>query len=278
MGWTSLDTTTSRHYNYGSYAAHWITRKVFLETPCESKPWILSLLCETKTDLVSNIKIGLDKHVNSVFGVSIPWGIACKICRCSLMSRQSKKRRSIDLHAITLILLMVVLLTAAPAQAQTYVFNTHTARLTSVQMVKRTAHAERQLICMSLNIYHEARGSTEANQLAVGLVTWNRHKRTGKSICDIVYESRGRNPQFSWTNQARLKNRKLEKRAWDRAQRIAHRVIYEQPRDITRGAHHFHEKTMTPYWSRQACERVVIGAHVFVKLAEVTDARAVVLP
>jgi len=190
----------------------------------------------------------------------------------------TKKRRSIDLHAITLILLMVVLLTAAPAQAQTYGFNTATAKLTSVQMVKRDARAEQQLICMSLNIYHEARGSTEANQLAVGLVTWNRHKRTGKNICAVVYEKRGRSPQFSWTNKTRLKSRYLEIEAWDRAQRLAHRVIYERPCDITRGAHHFHEKTMRPKWSKGARDRVVIGAHVFVKLEEVAEARDIVLP
>ena len=170
------------------------------------------------------------------------------------------------------------LLWSSSVEAQTYGFNTHNARLTVIQPITKDPKLSTQLICMALNIYHEARGSSEANQLAVGLVTMNRHRTTKKSICSVVYERRGRAAQFSWTIMPRIKSRLLELEAWDKSQIIAHRVMFEQVKDITRGAHHFHEKTMLPRWSRGARQRIVIGAHVFVKLEEVAEARAVILP
>ncbi len=191
---------------------------------------------------------------------------------------QSKKRRSILLTTMAKLVFMVVLLAAAPAKAQTYGFNSNTARLTVVQPLDSNNTSTKGLICMALNIYHEARGSTSNNQLAVGLVTMNRVRRTGKSICDVVYERRGGSAQFTWTNKPAAKTRYLEIEAWDRAQLLAHHVIYEKPRDITKGATYFHERTVQPVWTNRAREKTVIGAHVFVRLEEIAEARPITLP
>lgn len=130
------------------------------------------------------------------------------------------------------------------------------------------------LICLSLNIYHEARGSTHDNQLAVALVTRNRQKLLGGSICQIVYQ-RG---QFSWT--ARRPGRPREVQPWLIAQRMAYSVLHgDEIHDITNGATHFHERTIRPHWSRSAITRQVIGAHVFMTIrgygppVEVAEAR-----
>lgn len=117
------------------------------------------------------------------------------------------------------------------------------------------------LVCMSLNIYHEARGTSHNNQLAVALVTRNRQNVIGGSICHVVYQPR----QFSWT--ARRPGRPAERQAWETAQRIAYMVMHtEGVHDITYGATHFHERTIRPDWSRRAITRRVIGAHVFMTI------------
>lgn len=180
--------------------------------------------------------------------------------------------------SMTKLLLMVVLLGAAPAKAQTYGFNTHTAKLTIVQPIQRDAKTTQNLICMALNIYHEARGTPYNNQLGVGLVTMNRVRQTKRSICEVVYERRGPSAQFSWTAKPTAKTRYLELESWDRAQQIAYEVIYEQPKDITRGATYFHERSIRPAWASRAKAKTVIGAHVFIRLEEVAEARPVILP
>ena len=67
---------------------------------------------------------------------------------------------------------------------------------------------ETALICLALNIYHEARDQTTAGQLAVAEVTLNRveHGSFPNSVCDVGKQGekdnygnmeRGR-CQFSW--------------------------------------------------------------------------------
>jgi len=162
--------------------------------------------------------------------------------------------------------------------AQTYGFTSYTAQLTSVQPLKADPNSVKELICMSLNIYHEARGTSLANQTAVAHVTKNRHKQRKMSICDVVFERKGHSAQFSWSNKPGAKQKRLEIESWDRAQEIAHTVLYTKVPDITRGATYFHEKTVRPAWASRAQEKTSIGAHVFIRLEEVAEARPVVLP
>jgi spore germination cell wall hydrolase CwlJ-like protein len=51
------------------------------------------------------------------------------------------------------------------------------------------------LMCLSLNVFHEARGEAFQAQLAVAMATLNRAKATGQDLCDVVLEP----GQFSWT-------------------------------------------------------------------------------
>lgn len=124
-----------------------------------------------------------------------------------------------------------------------------------------------ELKCHALNIYHEARGSTIMNQVAVAWVVRNRMMRSGQSACAVIYSPR----QFSWTHK-RLPVPQ-EPDAWRRAQELALLVMEDQIRDITHGATHFHETSMRPTWSRRARQSVRIGAHVFHRFEEVAEAR-----
>lgn len=132
-----------------------------------------------------------------------------------------------------------------------------------------TSHMSRQTIqdltCLARNIYHEARGSSYANQIAVAFVARNRSIRYNRSICQIIFEPN----QFSWTRH-RVRQ-PSETDAWKRAQRIAYMVMSnDSVEDITRGATHFYEVSMRrpPPWAAHGTLRRRIGAHVFVVMAE----------
>lgn len=53
------------------------------------------------------------------------------------------------------------------------------------------------LTCLACNIYHEARGETDAGQIMVAKVTMNRVEHSHKNVCEIVWADK----QFSWTHQ-----------------------------------------------------------------------------
>ena len=159
-----------------------------------------------------------------------------------------------------------------PASATTtYNFVSSNARLTVINTQGMTASEIRDLICVARNVYHEARGRSHQNQLAVAWVTRNRHLITGRSLCEVVFESRmisgsaRRIAQFSWTTKTHT--RAMERAAWDQAQLIAWQVVHRSDsRDITHGATHFFERGTNPAWSRHSSARQVIDAHVFVRI------------
>lgn len=118
------------------------------------------------------------------------------------------------------------------------------------------------LVCLSLNVYHEARGSTELDQFAVAHVTLNRSSAASKSICEVVYQPY----QFSWTTD-NLPDFPYEQRAWYKSQEIAWFAYSKQRRDPTSGANHYHRYDMNPppRWSKPT-EAMTIGAHLYMEL------------
>lgn len=176
------------------------------------------------------------------------------------------------MKAICAHMVVWALICASPATASTfYPFRSHQAELTVIDSEPLSNRAERELLCLARNIYHESRGQSEANQLAVAWVTRNRAHIWNRSICDVVFEHvrmNGRKvAQFSWTVHSHV--RVMERDAWDQAQRLALRVyLASDCADITRGATHFHERTTRPDWSRRGVHRQQIGAHVFMRIPQ----------
>ncbi|NOX93466.1 MAG: cell wall hydrolase [Gammaproteobacteria bacterium] len=132
---------------------------------------------------------------------------------------------------------------------------------------KRTA---KELRCLALNIYFEARGEKAEGQLAVGMVTMNRMKSRHYpgSVCGVVWQKR----QFSWTHDGKS-DRPTDMRAWDLAKKIA-QVTYlgysklsarsRKALDLTKGALHFYAPSLaSPYWAEVHSVTRVIGRHVF---------------
>ena len=119
---------------------------------------------------------------------------------------------------------------------------------------------ESALICLALNIYHEARGEPVRGQLAVALVTLNRAKRRQDKVCEVVFAPW----QFSWTNGATLPPIKNQK-AFKRSLGIARAAI--QIPDFTQGSTHYHHENIYPKWASNLVVTEQIGLHIFYRKA-----------
>ena len=129
---------------------------------------------------------------------------------------------------------------------------------------------EKEINCLALNIYFEARSESHQGQLAVAYVTMNRveSSRFPDSVCKVVWQRR----QFSWTHDGKS-DRPSELRAWSKAKAVAEHIYKNYHRfmeitkgatDITRGAlHYYAPKMANPIWAKQMVAVARIGDHVF---------------
>jgi cell wall hydrolase len=115
------------------------------------------------------------------------------------------------------------------------------------------------LVCLALNIYYEARNEPDKAQMAVALVTVNRAKRSGKSLCEVVFEPY----QFSWTHESIHKEPKEDNPAWLKAQRIAAKAL--TAKDFTHGCRWFHREDVYPKWRNNLTYHGKYGQHLFYK-------------
>lgn len=137
---------------------------------------------------------------------------------------------------------------------------------------KDRVNKARELRCLALNIYHEARGEPIDGQLAVAIVTMNRVRsdKYPNTVCRVVWQHR----QFSWTQDGRS-DRPRDRQAWALAKRIAE-VVYEKydllkarskgAWDITRGAlYYYAPHKVDPHWARYKQPTRQIGGHLFLR-------------
>lgn len=124
---------------------------------------------------------------------------------------------------------------------------------------------QEQITCLAMNVYHEARGTTLADQRAVALVTQNRLRdgRWAHTTCGVVWQR----SQFSWTAMPMTRHIPRENEAWLSAQRTAYQVYLGQQEDITRGATHFYAASMSrpPAWAAQGVDKQRIGGHIYMR-------------
>ncbi len=149
---------------------------------------------------------------------------------------------------------------------------------------------ERDIECLALNLYHEARSERTAGMWAVGDVTLNRVKsiQFPNSVCEVVkqgpvYESwktkrfpdlpdeeRIYNPkkgmcQFSWYCDGKS-DEPTEPDSWQRAQIIAKNMLLNDVGvGLTDGADHYHAIYIDPFWNDKMLLVTTIGNHKFFK-------------
>ena len=128
------------------------------------------------------------------------------------------------------------------------------------------------LMCLSLNIFMEARGEPIMGQYAVAMVTLNRVKQSGDNVCEVVFKPK----QFSWANKGVTRTAKgwklkaehdpKDAHAWWLAKRIAATALSGKMYDFTRGSMFYHTTAVRPVWRLAMVRTKKIGNHQFYTL------------
>ena len=125
----------------------------------------------------------------------------------------------------------------------------------------------RDLDCMALNIYPEARGEPREGKLAVGYVVMNRvfDPRFPGTVCAVVTqggEERRHRCQFSWWCDGR-DDWPRDQRALNESYDLASRIFAGRAADPTGGALWYHATYVDPRWRKSMVEGPTIGQHRF---------------
>jgi spore germination cell wall hydrolase CwlJ-like protein len=126
---------------------------------------------------------------------------------------------------------------------------------------------QREIECLALNIYFEARFEPEDGRRAVAHVVLNRvaDARWPGTPCRVVaegYPDAGELCQFSWYCNGRP-NRPRRDESWRDARSLAHRVYWGRSHDPTDGALWYHADYVTPKWRHALRRGRQIGRHIF---------------
>ena len=130
------------------------------------------------------------------------------------------------------------------------------------------------IMCLALNVYHEARDQPFIGQVAVAQVVMNRvyDDRYPDHPCEVVFQG----PTYSWKPDFPLRHRcqfswycdgksdkVYDEDAYKQALTIAHGVYYDNLDDFVEGATHYHAVYVLPEWAESKTPVVQIGQHMF---------------
>ena len=130
------------------------------------------------------------------------------------------------------------------------------------------------MICLALNVYHEAKNQSFIGQVAVAQVVMNRVRDTRypNTVCDVVkqgatYKWKPDFPiknrcQFSWYCDGKSDKPK-EHKAWRDAMHIANGVYNGHLDDFVEGATHYHAHYVNPSWAETKTYVTRIDDHIF---------------
>ena len=134
---------------------------------------------------------------------------------------------------------------------------------------------ETALMCMAVNLYHEAGNQSMIGQMAVGQVVLNRvaDNRFPDTVCEVVKEAvtykNSNKPvrwkcQFTWFCDGKKDEiPKYDHNAWQIATWVANGVLHGKLKPITKGATHYHADYVLPEWAETKTKTRVIGNHIF---------------
>ena len=134
------------------------------------------------------------------------------------------------------------------------------------QVIKQEVNQDfdKQLACLTKNIYYEAATESYEGKLAVAQVTLNRANDPNfpSTICGVVYQKTLGTCQFSWTC---IKNLAISnKYAWEESEMVARKALTEpvlHDRIARTNAQFYHAVYVNPNWNGKVVAK--IGNHVF---------------
>lgn len=119
------------------------------------------------------------------------------------------------------------------------------------------------VLCLAMNIYHEARDQDLMGQMAVAEVTMNRVKdsRWPDNVCDVVWQPK----QFSWTHDGKS-DKMYDAEARHLAMQLAEAYVSGRlESSLTFFATHYHAAYVDPKWNEHYAMTTEIGTHIFYK-------------
>ena len=129
-----------------------------------------------------------------------------------------------------------------------------------------TATGGAQWRCLAEALYFEARGETTEGLFAVGEVILNRVDSDAypDTLCGVINQGTGRKYacQFTYTCDG-VREVIAEKGAWQRVGKVARLLIDGAPRELTKGATHYHTNAVSPSWARRFPQVAQYGVHLF---------------
>lgn len=130
---------------------------------------------------------------------------------------------------------------------------------------------EAAVICLALNIYHEARGEPLVGKIAVAQVVMNRvhSPQFPSDACSVVKQGEYINNhpvlnkcQFSWWCDGKSDTAK-DTKEWEKATSLAELTYFGAFPDITEGALYYHATKVDPYWAKHYDRITQIENHIF---------------
>lgn len=138
-----------------------------------------------------------------------------------------------------------------------------------VQSTVATAQTDvrREIECLALTIYFEARGEPDVGKRAVGHVVKNRaeHPLFPERICEVVKQGGEKvafRCQFSWWCDG-ASDKPDDDRSWQRSRALARSIFWDYSQDPTEGALWYHADYVEPAWGMALRRGPQIGRHVF---------------
>jgi len=129
--------------------------------------------------------------------------------------------------------------------------------------------------CLSLALYHEARGEPLLGQLMVARVIVNRmeSRRWPSSMCNVITQDR----QFSFYRKDKTPKPRDEI-AWAKAQKLAVEIINDPDILPFSTSDHYHNVNVRPVWRKGLYRIARIGHHIFYSYDHPTAVKVSVRP
>lgn len=176
--------------------------------------------------------------------------------------------------SIVVMLLTLTIPDSSNSYSKVSVYAAPTQPIEVVTVVENIS--KQDLHCLVLNTYHEARGESEAGQIAVMQVVLNRVQsdKFPTTICDVVTQGPTRvnhkgnviplydKCQFKWFCDGR-KDDIFDNEKYYKIQRLALEVVQNNTIDITNRSLYYHSTRSSPYWKKIFHKTVQIDNHIF---------------
>ena len=134
------------------------------------------------------------------------------------------------------------------------------------------------VLCLALNIFHEARNQPVVGQIAVSQVVLNRvaSDKFPNDVCGVVRQAEYPNNDksklptlnrcsFSWYCDGISDSISGDVDAYRWALILSNRIMSGEFADVTDGATHYHSTKVLPEWSHRKEKLVQIEDHIFYK-------------